>query len=235
VKKIFLIAWTLVSCMLPFLASADCDHEVDMPDSWCCPSEVKKFACWEALGKPLGEEACYSMGCYPNHLRRIIREREERKKKEKLDQAREQEKYDREKTRERSDQQAQKKFDQMKQQILERQRIRDYLNQRGKEEQERKEWARQQEEDRREQERKREQERRGGDTYQPSPPDRPSGSDNSECDSNGIRVNSTAWRSLTERQKESLLSLKKDFDTWNRNFPNKFKPYPWQWLQWFCQ
>gem|GEM_PF-4694735 len=52
------------------------------PESWCCPSFARMLACWEALGKPLGEKACYSLGCYQDFLSRIEKEQEERKARE---------------------------------------------------------------------------------------------------------------------------------------------------------
>lgn len=49
-----------------------------MPNSWCCPESYnnwKVLACKGALGKPLGEEACFDMGCYPDHIGRLLKER----------------------------------------------------------------------------------------------------------------------------------------------------------------
>lgn len=53
---------------------------MNMPDSWCCPSWPTRVACQATVkGIVFDKELCYSLGCYPDHINRIKKEREERK------------------------------------------------------------------------------------------------------------------------------------------------------------
>jgi hypothetical protein len=81
----------LIGCLISFLSFtpalvvAECpnpDYTVGLPDSWCCPNRTAQIACWSGLGKPLGEEVCHIMGCSPDHINRIKKDREEKKSHE---------------------------------------------------------------------------------------------------------------------------------------------------------
>ena len=64
----------------PSLVIAECEYFIDMSDGWCCPTKFAQMLCWESLDRFNNHnDICYSLGCYPDHIGRIKRKRDERK------------------------------------------------------------------------------------------------------------------------------------------------------------
>lgn len=229
-KKTLLLVMLLGALVFPSLLWAECEHYVEMPPNpelWCCPNVAAQLLCWEALGKPFGEEVCKKLGCNGDSSIRDRGAQEEKKKKEEAEQEKAQAEFNKKRAQERSRQQMQEWFNKKKQEIRDQQRAKEEEAKRDREQEKLDQYILDQEQrdqpliEREIERADREKNRFPPPLLNPQPsqsePSRPSGD---------------VWAGVSAGMRYQAEKLKAEHDTWNRNFPNQKREYP-LWIQRF--